>query len=418
MKFSVVIPTHDPRYLRDAVDSVSAQTVDDIEILIVPNGHGVGSVRHMGEWEDKRVRVVEHPSGADGTGSIGKLKRFAFWQATGDVLVELDHDDLLMPHCLERIGAAVTKGADFVYSNFAEFHDHSWKPNTYGDGFGWKYRPLKAMGHDLVETIAFDPTPAALGRVWWAPNHVRAWTRSGYEKSGGHNAHLGVCDDHDLVVRSYLAGLEFHRVDECLYLYRVRDGQTSKERNAEIQRLTQKIYADRIEALVLEWARREGLPCYDLGGGHNSPDGWTPVDISGAAALRADLRQRWPWEESTVGAFRAYDFLEHLPNKQHTVDEIFRCLAPGGWLLSLTPSALGQGGFMDPTHVSHWVKNSWLYYTDRQWAKYIGTSVRFQNQRLVSDFPSDWHREENIPYITFDGVALKPGYEGPGEVRI
>jgi hypothetical protein len=40
--------------------------------------------------------------------------------------------------------------------------------------------------------------------------------------------------------------------------------------------------------------------------------------------------------------------------------------------------------------------------------------VRFQTQRLVEYYPSNWHKEEHIHYVAFDGIALKDGYEGPG----
>ena len=70
---------------------------------------------------------------------------------------------------------------------------------------------------------------------------------------------------------------------------------------------------------------------------------------------------------------------------------------------------------MDPTHCSYWVRNSFYYWTDANFARYIGNdSIRFQVQRLEEKFPSDWHREENIPYVNFDGVCLKEGFDGPG----
>lgn len=262
--------------------------------------------------------------------------------------------------------------------------------------------------------VAFDPVPESLALVDYAPNHVRAWTREAYGKAGGHDPSRPVCDDHDLVVRTFLSGARMERVDECLYLYRVHARNTVKERNAAIRAATHSIYNERIEDIVLKWASGRRLPRYDLGGGHNPRPGWIPVDVEGAT-VAADLRGRWPWPDSSVGAFRAYDFLEHLPDKVHTMSEIHRCLVPGGWLLSLTPSALGNGAFMDPTHCSMWVRASFWYFTKSAFAEYIRNScVRFREQRLLEYFPSEWHKTENIPYICADLVAVKDGYEGPG----
>jgi O-antigen biosynthesis protein len=408
---SVIIPTHNTRYLKEAVNSVLDQTDKDLEVLVVPNrGVQLGGALP----EDKRIRVVEY----DGPPFIGAIKRFAFKAALGEILVELDHDDILAPDAISEIRGALSNGAGFAYSNFAHFREDGQLPQIWDASIGWRYRDVQVRGRKLKEAVSFDPTPAALGRIWYAPNHVRAWKRDLYEKAGGHDSVMDVCDDHDLVTRTYLSG-EMARIDKCLYLYREHPENTCYgEKNQRIQILTQKIYSDRIEALVLRHAGKLRLPCFDLGGAHSCPKGWISVDLEGAE-VTADLTKRWPWPDGSVAAFRAYDFLEHLPDKMHSMREIHRCLMPGGWILSNTPSAMGQGAHQDPTHVSYWVKNSFLYWTDRNFAKYIrNTTIRFQNQRLVEHFPSQWHKDENVPYITFDGVCLKDGYDGPGPHEI
>lgn len=407
MLLSVIVPTHDPVYLAETLRSVLDQTDPEFELLVVPNG----GARLDGILpDDARIRVLPF----DGPGFVGAVKRFSFDAARGDILVELDHDDLLAPQALRRIKETLSDGrAEFAYSNFAEFDFETGAAVPYNPYWGWSSRPASVRGRNVTEVIAFDPSPAAVGHVWYAPNHVRAWTREGYRKAGGHDPSLGVCDDHDLLIRTYLTG-RMVRIDECLYLQRNHPRRTTLIRNPEIQEKTEELYAASIESLVVRWAALRGLPCLDIGGAHNGAPGWVNVDRGGARGL-ADLRGRWPWEHSTVAAFRAQDLLQHLPDKQHTMAEIHRCLAPGGWLLSSTPSALGQGAFMDPTHCSYWVRNSFYYWTDANFARHIGNeSIRFQMQRLEDEFPSDWHQTENIPYVNFDGICLKDGFDGPG----
>jgi SAM-dependent methyltransferase len=155
-----------------------------------------------------------------------------------------------------------------------------------------------------------------------------------------------------------------------------------------------------------------------LGGAEHAAPGWVTINRGGQPGI-VDLRGRWPWDDSSVGAFRAADLLQYLPDKQHAMNEIYRCLAPGGWLLSSTPSALGQAAFMDPRICSTWVRNSFYYWTDATYARHIGnTSTRFQVHRLDESFPSDWHEAERMPYVYFDGVALKRGFDGPGPHQI
>ena len=53
---------------------------------------------------------------------VGARKLHAFSAATGDILVEYDHDDILTPNALEEMAAAFKDpNVGFVYSDFAEF---------------------------------------------------------------------------------------------------------------------------------------------------------------------------------------------------------------------------------------------------------------------------------------------------------
>lgn len=414
---SAIIPTHNPKFLRETV--ASALQIDDMEVVIVPNGD-CDSSSLDGVIQPKDSRVVVKPF-TKPTKSVGAVKRFGFDVARGQILIELDHDDLLAPGAIKKLVDRFATGADFVYSNFAEFEDQTWKPREYKE-CGWKARDAEGFGHPLREMIAFDPSPFSIGYLWFAPNHVRAWTREAYARAGKHDPKLEICDDQDLLQRTYLTG-KMSRIDECLYFQRMHANSTTVLRNSLIQSKIHELYAQRIDALVRHSAKLRNLPCYDLGGAHNPASGWLPADVR--LDKKMDLSGRWPWPDSSVGAFRAFDFLEHLPDKLHTMSEIYRCLAPGGWLLSCTPSANGSGAFADPTHVSFWVPRTFLYWTDRELAKYIGnTSVRFQSARLIEttyEFRHDWvnhGNSEQLPYVTFDGIALKNSYSGPGDVRI
>jgi O-antigen biosynthesis protein len=168
----------------------------------------------------------------------------------------------------------------------------------------------------------------------------------------------------------------------------------------------------------------------DLGGGHNSPAGYQSVDLVGGD-INCDIRHGLPFADNSVACVRAYDFLEHIPHCHDSscnhgedgvtarcvvgvMNEIYRVLAPGGWLISRTPSTDGRGAFQDPTHVSFWNPNSFWYYTRAEQARYVpGIRCRFQATRIWQSFPSDWHKTHNILYVHADLVALK-GQQQPG----
>ncbi|MBM4364530.1 MAG: methyltransferase domain-containing protein [Deltaproteobacteria bacterium] len=269
----------------------------------------------------------------------------------------------------------------------------------------------------MTSMHAFPCDAASLYQIFYAPNHVRAWTRAAYAAAGGHDPALEVCDDHDLLCRTYLAGVDMRRIPECLYLYRLQAGEKNSylERNAEIQVGQQAVGNRYFYRLVSEWVRRTGLPAWDLGGRIGCPEGYRSIDLVDADLVH-DVTQGLPFPDSSVGVIRAYDFLEHVPQARvvAVMNELHRVLVPGGWLLSRTPSTDGRGAFQDPTHVSYWNLNSFWYYTNRDFARYVhGLTARFQGTRVWNEYPSDWHREHAIPYVYADLLALK-GQPHPG----
>lgn len=390
-KFSVFTPTHDPQFLGRLAASLTAQTCQDFEWIILPNG----DCRLDGP-PIKQARIM---ASAPESRNIGALKAACCGAAVGDILVEVDHDDELTADCLDEIGKAFHEpGVDFVYSNFAEVkngHPSAYQAN------GWATRTFNYEGREYVEMIAFAPEPAAIAKVWYAPNHVRAWRREFYLRIGGHDPARAVLDDQDLVCRTYIAGRMKH-IDQCLYIYHNHGANTCKgERMQEIQNGTLELHDRYIYQLAERWSELSKLRKVDLCGGFNCPKGYESVDLDGAD-ITADLNERWPFRDGEVGVFRAHDALEHLRDPIHTMREAYRCLAPRGWLLTQTPSTDGRGAWQDPTHVSFWNSNSFWYYTKRDQSRFIGTPVRFQCARLKNFFPSKHEEFHNIVYVKAD----------------
>jgi SAM-dependent methyltransferase len=144
-----------------------------------------------------------------------------------------------------------------------------------------------------------------------------------------------------------------------------------------------------------------------------SRGGFTTLDLKDADIIH-DLNTPWPFADSSVGVIRAFDVFEHLKDPLFTMKELYRVLSPGGWAIIQVPSTDGRGAFQDPTHVSFWNENSFLYYTNKDLAKYIDTPVRFQAARLHTT-PVD---ARHICWTVAHLVSLKDGYTPPGLVEI
>jgi len=412
---SVITPLHAAgnAFVAEAWQSLRRQTYAHWEWLVLTNHGGVLPAEIT---RDARVRTWPAPPDLQG---VGALKQACCQQAAGAIFLELDADDLLTPDALADVVAALGAGADVVYSDFAEFHHGTWAPNTYSADFGWASYPMTYAGHALVAMAAPPVTPQNLRYVDWAPNHVRAWTRAAYAAVGGHDRALPFADDHDLLCRGYLAGQRIERIPRPLYLYRVHGGNAVATRNAEIRQWTEAVYNRHVWPLAVKGARDAGLACVDLCGGLDPAPGFVPLDVTPTpGGIVADLRGRWPLADSSVGVLRAHDALEHIPDKIHVFNEAWRVLAPGGWFLSMTPSALGQGAFQDPTHCAYYVKNSFLYVTDPAFARYVpALTARFAESRVQEIYPSQWHRDNACPYIEAHLICLKDRYAHMGGQR-
>src|SRR6185295_9493006 len=169
----------------------------------------------------------------------------------------------------------VQGGADFVYSDFAEFNDADHSPRMYSSAFGWTYRAAKGPDGKTYQAAHAPPaqTPWML-QLTHSPNHVRAWTAASYREVGGHNAALEVGDDYDILMRTYCAGKKFVHIPECLYFYRVTGANTHIERNRLIQEVVAQTYDRYCYAAIGCWCRDKELLAIDLGSAHNKPNGY------------------------------------------------------------------------------------------------------------------------------------------------
>lgn len=418
IKFSIFTPTNDPTWLHECYESLKKQTHTEWEWIIVPNG-SPAPVIPTDIFNDPKVII--RPSSES---KIGALKNFACSQATGDIYVELDHDDFLVPWALQRLAEEHEKqGPAFHYSDFASFFPNG-SAEVYNNMYGWKTYDFEYDGAKYVAHKCFPHTPSTIGQIYYAPNHVRAWHRDVYYAAGGHDASMDVGDDHDLVCRTYMSGSKFIYHEDCLYLYRrVLDPKKSNsfiKKGPDIARIQNNTYNRYLHKLCGEWCRRENLEMIDLGGGFNSPKNFKSLDVKNAHIIHRVGESPLPFADNSVGILRAFDFFEHLPRDKFVwcMNDFYRVLAPGGFIISGTPSSDGRGAYQDPTHINYINQNSFWYYTDRNYSKYVPEiTCRFQAARIWTEAPSEFHKNNNILYVYADLCALK-GQHQPGVCKI
>src|ERR1019366_3245367 len=148
----------------------------------------------------------------------------------------------------------------------------------------------------------FEPTPESISRIWFAPNHLRAFRRCVYEEIGGYNVEMKISDDQELMCRLYTK-TKFKHIDKGLYVYRIHGENTWLRYNDEIQQNVYKLYDQYIQGMAERWASSQGLKVINLGD-----------------------KMNFEHADSSVGVLKAWDVIQLLRDPTNTMQEISRVL--------------------------------------------------------------------------------------------
>ncbi|MFI6941642.1 CDP-glycerol glycerophosphotransferase family protein [Streptomyces sp. NPDC050418] len=112
-RFSVVVPAHRVQgYLRECLESVLAQSFADLELIVVDDASPDASAAIAAEYAERDPRV--RPIRLDRHGGTGVARNTGASHASGEFLLFLDGDDLLLPGALHSIDDALDAEADVV----------------------------------------------------------------------------------------------------------------------------------------------------------------------------------------------------------------------------------------------------------------------------------------------------------------
>ncbi|WP_298129159.1 glycosyltransferase, partial [Micropruina sp.] len=160
---SVIVPVRDgERHLRQALESIVAQTLTDLEVIVVDDGSRDATPAIIAEFaaRDPRVRGLPGPA----TGSAGDARNAGLAVATGDYLAFWDADDQFGPTLLADLYArALADRADIVLTKFTVADERTGQAAPVDWGIRLEYFPE----HNPVEPdevgdallIAVNPAP-------------------------------------------------------------------------------------------------------------------------------------------------------------------------------------------------------------------------------------------------------------------
>ena len=124
VKVTVAVPIYNVEpYLEQCVNSILAQTYENIEILLVDDGStdGCGVICDRFALQDSRVRVIHKENGG-----LSSTRNAALDAATGEYIIFLDGDDWIESAMIEAMAAkAEENDADLATVNLCSFSDET-----------------------------------------------------------------------------------------------------------------------------------------------------------------------------------------------------------------------------------------------------------------------------------------------------
>jgi hypothetical protein len=353
---SCIMPTRDRRaFVPRAIRCFRAQDYEPRELVIVDDGDD--PVEDL-VGDDPMIRYLRvHPAP-----TLGDKRNRCVEESWGELVMHWDDDDWHAPHRLRtQVDALLVADAELCGLRRMLFHDLA-RDETWLYEYPAGLLPFLIGGSLLYRRAAWRRAPFPAVRVG---------------------------EDARFVWRQPAASL-VALTDLSLYVATIHTGNTSirRRRGPYWSRWDGDLAAivghDFEPGAAPTGTPREGRVKLNLGSCDAPLAGHVNVDVvPGPGIEPADLTRPWPWPDGAAEHVRAWDIIEHLPDKIHTMNELWRVLAPAGTAEIAVPTTDGPGAFQDPTHVSFWNRRSFLYYEDgnpyrERFARHYGITARFR----------------------------------------
>ncbi len=217
---SVIVPVYNiAPYIERCVNSILAQTYDNIEIILVDDGSKDDSPKlcdALGQ-ADSRVKVIHKPNGG-----VTSARMAGIEAAKGEWTGFVDGDDEIEPDMYERLlDNALKYDADISHCGHVVIKPDGTKQYMYNTGRLAKQSNIEAV-KDLLAGV-FEP---GLGNKLYKSSLMRELMQSG--KMNG-----GIRINEDLLMNFYLFRKAENTVfeDFCPYSYIKREGSASQKRD-------------------------------------------------------------------------------------------------------------------------------------------------------------------------------------------
>jgi glycosyltransferase involved in cell wall biosynthesis len=224
-------------------ESLKAQTLKDWEWVIMDDSPDDTHFQFLRQHfqDDNRIRFYRH---SQNNGSIGNVKNEAVSLCRGQYVLEMDHDDEILPDVLQDAANLFAEKPDvgFIYMDFVCAYENG-DNQSYGDfickGYGGYYS-MKYKDKWRLVYITPNINNITLSHLVCCPNHPRIWRREFLLELGNYCEYLHICDDYEILLRTAVSTkYKMAKIHKLGYIQYMNDGESnfSLIRNGEINRI-------------------------------------------------------------------------------------------------------------------------------------------------------------------------------------
>lgn len=224
-----------------AFKSIQSQTLTNWEWVIIDDSPDDKNFQYLKKQllSDSRVRIYRR---FENNGYIGNVKNEAVSLCRGQYVLELDHDDEVLPFVLQESVDIFIKNHDvgFIYMDFINIYengDNFWYGNNICKGYG-SYYCQKYNNKWVYVYITPNINNITLSHLVCCPNHPRIWRKNLLLSIGNYCEYLPICDDYEIILRTALNTkiAKIHKFGYVQYMNN-ENNNFSLIRNAEINRI-------------------------------------------------------------------------------------------------------------------------------------------------------------------------------------
>ncbi len=218
-------------FLREALDSVMAQTFADWELIVWDDCSTDDSAKIVGQYHDQRIRYFLSPDDTP----LGEARDRAIRQATGEWLAFLDQDDLWLPRKLESQMALAKDDVGMIYGRAVLFDSRRGNLRDYD--YAHEFGPLPEG--DIFATLFRDACFIAMSSA--------VLRRSAVAEVGGIPDTIQVVPDYYLYI-AIAHRYQARAVQQVVCRYRVHPGSMSASHQHRLR-----LHAEPL-SIVNQWA--------------------------------------------------------------------------------------------------------------------------------------------------------------------